>query len=251
MRYFNIISIIILTLTIISCEDLKKEDKKKQLLPQIFQITENEKIGMQEAVNFYGGHCEYSIGTTISTEEGKKQYFELELSNSNVIEKKPDNAKMAASNIAYLFYKNLNGEERQNYDEIHVILIFDNEKKREFVYPQQQLELVTKRMQMAYSITELIKEKKFEVIKTFMNDKDFISYDKNILISSLKSADPQFGNVTEGFRPFGFRIYKTNDGREILHISGAIIRDKQNNEFSIDLDLNGADESIYMLDYKF
>lgn len=38
--------------------------------------------------------------------------------------------------------------------------------------------------------------------------------------------------------------------KEILHLSGALIRDKQNNEFSIDIDFNSDKDEIYQLQYK-
>ncbi|WP_216678944.1 hypothetical protein [Hymenobacter siberiensis] len=76
------------------------------------------------------------------------------------------------------------------------------------------------------------------------------SYDKNQLIANLQVVDPQFGNVTEGFRPFGFRIDKTKYGAEVVHIAGAVIRDKQSNAFSVDLNLNGKDDKAYKLEYE-
>jgi hypothetical protein len=105
-------------------------------------------------------------------------------------------------------------------------------------------------MNLVNKVVALIKAKNFDGLSSLLNDTAIVSYDKKELIANLKSADPQFGNVTEGFRPYGFRINKAKDSTEVLHMSGAIIRDKQSHEFSVDLDLNGKDDIIYVLQYK-
>lgn len=250
MKYLELLILIVLTLTITSCGNRHEGEIKPTLLSKALSITDNEDKGVKEILSFYGGYCKYSKGVSASTGTGKKKYFELELSKSNAIEEDAKVAKMPASNIAYLFYKNLNKEERENYDEIHTVLIFSNGEKMNFEYPSDQLELVDQRMKVVYKVVELIKEKNFEGLRPMLNDTAFFSYDKNELITNLTKVDSQFGNVTEGFLPFGFRINKAKDETDILHISGAIIRDKQNNEFSIDLDLNGKDNNIYVLQYK-
>jgi hypothetical protein len=237
-------------LTITSCGNKHEGEEKPTLLSNAVSITDNEDKGVKEILDFYGGYCKYAIGASAWTETGKKKYLELELSKSEVIEQKAKVAQMPASNIAYLFYKNLNKEERDNYNEIHTVLIFADGEKMTFEFPSEQLELVGQRLKVVNKVVGLIKEKNFEALKPMLNDKALVSYDKNELVANLVKVDPQFGNVTEGFRPFGFRINKAKDGTDVLHISGAIIRDKQSNEFSVDLNLNGKDDSIYVLQYK-
>ncbi|MEZ4805209.1 MAG: hypothetical protein R2852_06935 [Bacteroidia bacterium] len=250
MKYIGLLIIITLTLTMNSCGGRHDGEQKPTLLSNLLSITDNEDKGVKEILNFYGGECKYSIGASASSEIGEKHYFELELSKSDAIEEITEIAQMPASNIAYLFYRNLNEEERKKYDEIHVVLIFSSGKKMKFNYSSQQLKLVNQRMKVVDKIVGLIKEKNFEALRPMLNDTTFISYDRNELISNLIKFDPQFGNVTEGFRPFGFGIEKSKNGKEVLHISGAIIRDKQNNAFSVDLDLNGKGDYIYILQYK-
>jgi hypothetical protein len=250
MKYLGRSILIASTLTITSCGNRHEGEQKPTLLSNALSITDNEDKGVKEILAFYGGYCKYAVGASASTETGKKKYVELELSKSEVIEKKAKVAQMPASNIAYLFYTNLNKEERANYDEIHTVLIFADGEKMTFEYPSKQLELVDQRMRLVNKVVGLIKEKNFEALRPMLNDTALVSYDKNELITNLAKVDPQFGNVTEGFRPFGFGIYKAKDGTDVLHISGAIIRDKLSNEFSVDLDLNGRDDNIFALQYK-
>jgi hypothetical protein len=65
----------------------------------------------------------------------------------------------------------------------------------------------------------------------------------------LEDSESEFGNAKE-FRPFGFHFYELGNGKKIIHIAGAIIRDKLSNEFSIDLDADTTNEKIYSLEYK-
>lgn len=239
--------IIFLTLSLfllIACGTKHPGEEKPTLASNLVSITNNEDKGVKEILNFYGGQCEYSVGI----ENGKK-YFELVVSKSEALEKLVKVAGMPASNVAYLFYKNLTNE-KSKYDEIRVTLLFKGEQKVALLFPVVQLEKVTQRMQVAHKLVALIKEKKFDDLLPFLSDTGLISYDKNVLIKNLKGGDGQFGNVTDGFQPFGFRVKEVPDGREILHISGAIIRDKQSNEFSVDLDLNKSDDSIFIFEYK-
>jgi hypothetical protein len=245
----KLLTIIIVIFILTSCAEKREGEQKTELISYLVSITDNEDKGVKEILNFYGGYCKYSIGASASTEDGSKKFFELELSKSEVIEKQAKAAQMPASNIAYLFYKNLKGE-KSNYEEIRTVLIFEDGEKMTFKFPTKQLELVESRMNVVNKVVGLIKDKKFEELKPLLNDNKLVSYNKEELIKNLLLIDPQFGNVTEGFRSFGFRINKEKDGMEILHISGAIIRDKQSNEFSVDLDLNGKDDTVYLLQYK-
>lgn len=237
------------TLLLISCAEKHEGELKPGLISNFVSITHNEDNGVKKILDFYGGYCKYAIGASASTDDGKKKYFELELSKSHVLEKQRATPDLIASNAAYIFFSNLI-EERKNYDEIHAVLVFADGKKETFEFPMQQLELVGNRMAVVNKIVALIKAKNFEALRPILVGSDLFPYDQNQLIANLKVVDPQFGNVTQGFRPFGFRINKTKYGAEILHISGAVIRDKQSNAFSVDLNLNGKDDKAYKLEYE-
>jgi hypothetical protein len=250
MKHLKLLIIIAISIVIASCGNTREGEQKPSLLSNLLTITDNEDKGIKEILDFYGGSCEYSLGASASTETGRKKYFAIEVSKSDAIEAKTKVARMPASNIAYLFYKNLNAEERKNYDEIQVILVLANAEKKTFEFPTAQLELVCQRMKVVDKVVGLIKAKNFEGLSPLINDSSVATYDKKELITNMAKLDTQFGNVTEGFRCLGFTINKALNGTEVLHIAGAVMRDKQNHEFSVDLDLNGKDESIYLLQYK-
>lgn len=214
----------------------------------IIKITGNEDKGIKEILEFYGGYCKYSIGASASTEDGTKKYFELELSKSDVIEKYSDTPEFSASNVAYLFYKNLKNENK-NYDEIHCVLLFDKKGKFEIIYSMDKLALMESKMKILYHVVDLIKAKRFSDLKSLLSDGSYTDSAKNNLIINLQKVDPTFGNVKE-FRPFGFR-FETLNGYNVMNISGIMLRDKQNNEFSLKVDLKPSEDKVHFLDYKF
>ena len=95
-------SLTLIVFLLFSCGKKHKGEKSTSLLSNFLSTTDNEDKGIKEIVNFYGGYCEYSIGTTISTDSGTKKYFELKLTKSEVADKFANIPEFTASNIAYL-----------------------------------------------------------------------------------------------------------------------------------------------------
>lgn len=149
---------VILVGLITSCVEKREGEQKTGLLSNFVSITDNEDKGVNEILNFYGGYCKYALGASVTNKEGKKKYFELELSKSEILDRHAKVVQMPASNIAYLFYKNLN-EERDKYDEIQTVLIITDGEKSVFKYSTKELQLVEKRMRIANKVVNLIKHK--------------------------------------------------------------------------------------------
>ncbi len=249
MRNFGLFVLIVAGLTLNSCGNKQSGEEKPGLLSNLINITKNEDKGIKEILEFYGGYCKYAIGASASTDDGKKKYFEIEMSKSEIIEKYSKIAEMPASNIAYLFYRNLK-EERSNYDEIHTVIVFNDESKTEFEFAKEDLALVDRKMSIVNKTVALLKAKDFEGIKAFLNpDTTIVDYDKDELIANLTKIDPQFGQIKE-FVPYGFRFNQLKDGRQILHVSGVLSREKQNHEFSVDIDPNSNKDEIILMQYE-
>ena len=240
--YILFFSFFILT----SCVNKRDGEQKTGLLSNFVSISDNEYKGVEEILNFYGGYCEYSIGISASTKDGKKKYFELKMSESEAIEERLDKPKLPSSNIAYIFYKNLK-EEKKNYDAIHVVLISKDNSKLEFEYPISTLEHVERRMNLNDKTVNLLREKKFAELSSMMNN-ELIPFDKEELVPRLIELEPQLGNIKE-YRFFGFMIVPFK-GKDILHLSGSLLRENQNHEFSIDIDFNSDNDELYQLQYK-
>ncbi|MBU2947016.1 hypothetical protein [Zobellia uliginosa] len=241
----RILSLLICTFLITSCGNKRDGEQKTGILSNFIDITDNEDAGVKEILDFYGGQCKYAIGASASTKDGSKKYFELEMSQSEAIEERLNKVHLPSSNIAYIFFKNLK-EEKKNYDAIHVVLISEDKSEQEFKFPISTLEQVQQRMALNDKTINILKEKKFEELKPMLNN-ELITFDKEELISRLMELEPQFGDVKE-YRFFGFKVvpYK---GTEILHLSGALLRENQNHEFSIDIDFKSDKDELYQLQY--
>lgn len=230
----------VLILMLVSCGN----QSEKSLL-----LTENENKGLKEILDFYGGVCDYKVHTAISTENGKRKSFEIEISGSKVVEQYSERPVMAASNIAYLFYKNLK-EERNMYDEMNIILAFNNGKKVSFNFLTKQLELVDKRMGVAHRIVENLKNKKFADISSMIRSTPENIIDKDEVTTTLMTTESGLDTITKGFQPLGFKVFTSRDGQEVLHLSGVILREQsKHTAFSIELDINGSNDEVRLLKY--
>ncbi len=166
------------------------------------------------------------------------------------MEKYAQIVEMPASNVAYIFYRNLK-EEKTNYDEIHILVIFNNGQQQEFKFPVGQLEMVNKRMPLVNKMVGYLKARNYDsVSRILVIDSSIVYYDKIEGLKNLSSIDTACGNIKE-FIPYGFRFSKLKNGREILHIAGALMRDKRSNEFSVELDPNSTKDEIFVMNYKF
>ncbi|MBX9851561.1 MAG: hypothetical protein K2X86_07355 [Cytophagaceae bacterium] len=234
---------------LLSCVKKKEGEEKSTVFSNLVSLTENEDKGVKEILKYYGGKCNYSVGYFASTTKENSKFFELELNlnQDDIIKIYKNHPDMIASNSAYIFYKNLQ-KEKTTYDEIRVVVIFKNEKKQTFGFPVRNLEIVRLKMNTYAKVVNLIKDGSFDTIKTMLNDNSIIRYDKNRLIDDMIKAEDRFGKV-KGFNTWGFKFSKS-DSIELLHLSGVILRDKENNQFSMDFDINADDNEVLLIQYK-
>jgi hypothetical protein len=231
------------------CNSQNNGDKKTSLIPSGIEITSNEDKGIKEIIGFYGGRCEYGITKKISTNNINETKFWLKFSNSSSIDSLADKAELPGSNIAYLFYKNLE-KEKNDYSQIESELIFKDGGSMKFAYTVNQLEKVKNKFRLADKIVSLIKNKDFEILKTYFQiDTSLFNFASNLAIDDLKKAEKKFGNIIE-LIPYGFSFEKAFGTKEILHLSGLIIRDKKSNYFSINVDPDPLEDKIYTINYN-
>ena len=202
-------------------------------------------FAIKEITGFYGGVGSYSKG---ETKTGKK-FYRVEIKNSPVLDSNVRITELNISNIAMLFYKHLAGE-RNNFDEIQSAITFGDGQKLVKTYPKERLELVLSKTVVISKITDLLKAKNYASLTGLLNDKSLIVYDKMILIEKIKNAEARLETVKE-FIPYGFMFAMSEKKKEILHISGVLLREQgKNNEFSIDFDPSSTKEEALFLNYK-
>jgi hypothetical protein len=248
-KYAHALSIIMLSFTCLSACTSHEGERKTGLLSKMVDITDNEDKAIKEIIGFYGGRCDYGVEKKVYIGRDNETNFWIKFSQSANLDSFAQLPELPGSNIAYLFYKNL-GKEKDQYDQIRSELVFSSSKKMVFVYTPLLLEKVKLKMQLVDKIVALIENKKFDDIKNFIAvDTSLFNYNVDELIANLKKAESQYGNAS-AFIPYGFKFLESPDGRDILHISGLIVRDKQSNNFSVTLDPNIYQEKIYLLNYK-
>ena len=255
---YRLLFIVCVCVFLVQCRSKEEGESSKGLWSNFGKLTENEESGINNIIRFYGGQCKYGAGNSVTISAGAKKYFTIEVSNSVLLEKLSDKAELPASNIAQIFFSNLKSEQI-NYSEIHVTVVFKNGKNFQSIYKIDQLQQITKRFGLCYKIVEYIKYKQYDEIKKRIKSsfpeeygKDF--NEKNAMeaaLSEMQKVDKNLGDI-QGVRLHGFYVFQTKDVKDILHISGVIIRDtkQHSHEFSIEIDLNGDKEDVYLLDYK-
>jgi hypothetical protein len=206
-------------------------------------ISENEKRGIKEVVSLYGGKVKYIKEDSAAV---NKNIFELQLSKSRFADAYIQNPGLPASGIAYAFYKKL-GSDKQKYTHIKSELVLGDGEKVEYEYPVNELELVNSKMKIAEKISNLIKQRNFEAIKPMLDDSSYAQYNKDEFIKNLEETDLQHAKANE-LVIIGYRFYKIY-GKDILHISGQLMRGAQANAFSIDIDPNDPQERAVMINY--
>ncbi len=202
-------------------------------------------FAIKEITGFYGGVGTHSNGVT----KAGKKFYRVEIRNSPVLDSNVKITELNISNIAMLFYKHLAGE-RNNFDEIQSAITFGDGQKLVKTYPKERLELVLSKTVVIAKITESLKAKNYAALAGLLNNKSLIVYDKMILIEKIKNAEARLETVKE-FIPYGFMFAMSEKKKEILHISGVLLREQgKNNEFSIDFDPSSAKEEALFLNYK-
>lgn len=194
MRIKTILLFLCLTSLLFGCVQNHPGEEKNTLFSNFISITDNENSGINEILEYYGGRCEYAVGRKFSTNGTKINYFVINLSNSTVVDTYANVAEMPASNIAYLFYRNLK-EEKNAYDQIQVRLQIKKGEVVEFVFSGTQLEQVDDRIPTIREIVGLIKRHEFESIASYLNDQSVYDFDKLELVKKMEEAESQFGKV--------------------------------------------------------
>ena len=210
-------------------------------------ISENEKKGVKEVEKLYGGKLKVSTQDS-STPAGNKNIVQLQLSQSKFADNYTDMAmpELPASGIAYAFYKKL-GDEKQKYTHVKTQLVLKNGQKEDYEFPVNELELVNSKIGIAQKIGDLIKQRNYEALKPLL-DTTYGGYNRSQLIENLEETDSRLGKANE-LVIVGFRFYKLS-GKDILHISGQMMRGASANAVSIDIDPNDEQQRAIMINYK-
>jgi hypothetical protein len=225
-------------------------------LPFLVSCTsENETKGVDEVLKFYGGKVEWSIGVNASTveEELQGKFFEITLMDVE-ISKYYSNASLPASNCAYLFYHALTEVEKDEYSFVRVILQ-EGEERSTHEFTIEKLKIVENAIPTLNQTVEFMKANNYESLNALFNPdvnlpeyvEELESYEEQCI-----KIDSTYGRIKE-FLMQGFIIhdeYIKSELKQVVRLSGNLVREKQPTDFSITLDPALKDKKLYGLRFS-
>lgn len=183
--------------------------------------TENEINSVQAVLNFYNGECLKSKG--FEKNNGvDKQYYEIEISKSELLNQSPDKLKSHSANIAYLFYSNLKNE-KSNYDEIKVKINLSNGESQSFKYEDKELIEIENLQPKINEIIEYIKTDNYRSLtKQF---EDSIKVEEKTISELFISLQSKYGKINKTqFQ--GFQFEDSNNFGKLIIIREALVFEK-------------------------
>ncbi len=245
---------IALILVLASCGgkggEVKSSDKKKgTVLNEVAAgNTANQLTGIKTITGFYGGVCKVTTGTD-GEKDAAKRFIKVEMSHSGALDSAMNITELNAANIAMMFFTSLQGDINK-YDEVITVILFGDGQSVEKKYPVSTLTMVLRKTKVVMDVVDALKDKKYDKLAQTLNaNNGILQYNKDTLLHKIQRVEPTLGNV-KSFVPYGFVFLKSDTKKDILRISGTIIRDKQNHEFSVDIDTNDVKDKAMFINYK-
>ena len=195
-------------------------------------VSKNETKAVDKVLEFYGGICNRSKGFNTS-DKSNETYFELELSQSKLIETYSTMLQMPASNIAYLFYTNL-GTDKNKYTQIRVNIMLDNKEVHKYSYSTKALNEINSLMPNLERINSNIKNYKYNLVLNEFEQEVKNNIDTTELDDYCNRADSAFGLI-KSVQFQGYSLIK-NEDKEYVQLYSIQIREKENIPFCLLLD---------------
>lgn len=194
-------------------------------------ISKTEKEAVNEVLKFYGGTCNYSFG--FATKNGSSEkYFELEIRKSQLVETYSKAPEIPASNIAYLFYKNLKNEQSK-YDNIRVKIDLEDGQSHEYKYDALELNEVINTIPILNETSAKIKNQDFIGIFNSFDDSARVGLDENKLKAFLSPYDSAYGTIKQTqFQGFSFLKDEFNN-QKIIQLYGVMQRTRENTPITV------------------
>lgn len=193
--------------------------------------TDTEVNAVQKVLDFYGGVCKRGRG--FSTDNGETQkYFNLEISQSKSLDGFSDMLELPASNIAYLFYSNLN-DEQDNYTYIKVKIKLSNGQSHGYYYLVPELKEVETLTPLFKLTFEKIKVKDYPGLLSHFDEAVASDLTPELLEEFCTPNDSALGVVdTAHFHGFAF-FERETDKKSMVVLGGILAREKGNTPLTI------------------
>lgn len=164
-------------------------------------VSKTEVKAVDKVIEFYGGQVNRIIGFNMKNTK-KIKYFELKISNSQLLNNDQKDLAGHAGNIAYLFYSNLK-DEKPNYQEIKVSIDLQNGESRNYNFSVSDLKEIENLMPFVNKTNTFIRNKDYKgFAETFSAQFKADEKDLKGLFDELHS---RFGEIKEiQFQGFSF-----------------------------------------------
>jgi hypothetical protein len=210
--------------------------------------TANQQTGIKAVTRFFGGVCKVTTGTD-GEKDAARRFIKVEMSHSGALDTARNITELNTANIAMMFYTSLEGD-ISNYDEVITVILFSDNQSIQKVFPVPTLNMVLRKTRVVMDIVDALRDKKYDRLGEILNDDNgILKYNKKMLLDKIQKVEPSLGNV-KSFVPYGFVFLKSDTKKDILRISGTILRDIQNHEFSVDIDTNAMKDEAMFINYK-
>lgn len=164
-------------------------------------VSQTEVKAVDKVIEFYGGQVNRIIGFNIKNTK-KIKFFELKVSNSQLLNNDQKDLAGHAGNIAYLFYSNLK-DEKSNYQEIKVSIDLQNGESRSYNFAVSDLKEIENLMPFVNKTNAFIRNKDYKGFAETFSAK--FSADEKDLKNLFDELHSRFGEIKEiQFQGFSF-----------------------------------------------
>lgn len=164
-------------------------------------VSKTEVKAVDKVIEFYGGQVNRIIGFNMKNTK-KINFFELKVSNSQLLNNDQKDLAGHAGNIAYLFYSNLK-DEKPNYQEIKVSIDLQNGESRSYNFAVSDLKEIEDLMPFVNKTNAFIRNKDYKGFAETFSAK--FSADEKDLKNLFDELHTRFGEIKEiQFQGFSF-----------------------------------------------
>ncbi len=181
--------------------------------------SENEKKALDEIANIYSAKTSYSKNFNSAAGQKTIREFNIKVSQSAFLDSLPK--APAASNIAYLTYKNFDKDEKEKYTKVNVSLISKENDTIKNSYDIPVLKAVAPKMNVYYSFSQDIINDAYEKLNAYKNSKDLPENISDVIKNVVVEWESVYGKAVD-FQPIAISVFKDNKG-DILQVKGQLL----------------------------
>ena len=204
-------------------------------------VSKTEVEAVDKVLQFYGGQVNRSIGFKIAN--GKiANYFELQVSKSDLLNNEQRYLTEQAGNVAYIFYTNLK-DEKSNYNEIRVKINLDNGTSQEYNFSTTELKEIEELYPEIEKTNNFIRDADY---KSLIRDSDYkslatqngeigVGITENKLKNVFDQRTSKFGNIKQ-IQNQGFSFNNTEYRGDFINVKEVILFDKNAEDMILSYD---------------